>query len=818
MLRRRILASAMASVMAIGTVAVVANAEDAAVASTVTKTKAELQEYVDSFAEDRKDDIHNYGSKSATRFLDALEYADNVLKGAHTPISTDAVDADDYTVAYYMVKTTHAEMLKHFYDAAKLQKLIDDCTPDYNSRNILNEVLGDNKWTKESFEDFEIAYEAAKAVVLSTDTRITTDAYEELEEAWKALTELPDVSKSEFRSALQEYEAALQLEYKYEPWRRSTTGTPFGNTFVAARAVKDEVNEYYKKLDAIKTASKTTDPDIVGAFKKCKSAADSLNNWKPDSNSASRKADVTSLLRKYNGRLVYEFVTSDTDVLAPTEEISISAETLLDKIVSLPLAAGVTDVVLVKQGETTNVQWVPVTDAFDKDSVWFTEYTAGKLSVAELTIKANQKFYIGLDKDGFAIGVSNKDDVPGAVTHRTVNVGTTLDLSDYIQVTSADVQVPFSTIGHTYQNSEDKTVHTNVGLTEAFEIAEKYINSDTNAGYRASGILYDGETLFGIDMNETLIADTLKGSTPEWALVHRYLYYALTDRYGDYKQPSGYTKEDVRKLIGECYTKANETGEAALFAYSHNVLVTARQEALDWLKSADKEKTYDDNVTRIGVPAANVYIDDAAGYGLTSDEVYKKLKKWYDRLDGELKAFPYSYQEVYDKIAEVAGRVDAGNVANAEEATAAIEAAAYALSTVKDLSGVGSNNEQITLADNSPFTADRLFQGYNRVCKTTATITLVDGVTVVTINNKAHKSLVAAFEALTKIPEKTEEEQKLVGDIDGDGTVNVFDAQKLLNDIVNNTTDALDIVVADVDTDGGITVKDAQAILEYINQ
>ena len=79
MLRRRILASAMASVMAIGSVAVVASAEDTAAATKQVKTKADLEALVKSYDSFRAKEIIDYGSMSGEKFLDALEYADNVI-------------------------------------------------------------------------------------------------------------------------------------------------------------------------------------------------------------------------------------------------------------------------------------------------------------------------------------------------------------------------------------------------------------------------------------------------------------------------------------------------------------------------------------------------------------------------------------------------------------------------------------------------------------------------------------------------------------------------------------------------------------------
>ena len=79
MLRRRILASAMASVMALTSVAVVASAEETV---SAVKSKADLEAYVKSFDSFRENELYDYGSISGENFLSALEYADNVLADA----------------------------------------------------------------------------------------------------------------------------------------------------------------------------------------------------------------------------------------------------------------------------------------------------------------------------------------------------------------------------------------------------------------------------------------------------------------------------------------------------------------------------------------------------------------------------------------------------------------------------------------------------------------------------------------------------------------------------------------------------------------
>ena len=56
----------------------------------------------------------------------------------------------------------------------------------------------------------------------------------------------------------------------------------------------------------------------------------------------------------------------------------------------------------------------------------------------------------------------------------------------------------------------------------------------------------------------------------------------------------------------------------------------------------------------------------------------------------------------------------------------------------------------------------------------------------------------------------------LIGDVNGDGTVNVADATATMKYIVNlEKLGALQIKAADVDSDGAVTVKDATLIKKY---
>ncbi|MGN1119306.1 MAG: hypothetical protein ACI4Q4_03035, partial [Oscillospiraceae bacterium] len=128
MLRRRIFASAMASVMAITSVAAVASADDAVTtaAEKNVKTKAELEAYVKSFDSFREKELLDYGSISGQNFQDALDFAENVLNDAKATV-------DDYTAAYKMVENVYNSLV--IYSAEDLKKLIDSSKKSYDTDN-----------------------------------------------------------------------------------------------------------------------------------------------------------------------------------------------------------------------------------------------------------------------------------------------------------------------------------------------------------------------------------------------------------------------------------------------------------------------------------------------------------------------------------------------------------------------------------------------------------------------------------------------------------------------------------------------------------
>ncbi len=915
MLRRRILASAMASVMAIGSIAAVASAEDTAVATANVKTRDDLASYVKSFDKFRENEIYDYGSLAGEDFLDALEYADNVL-------ADSSATTIDYTVAYSMIESVYTELLKHKYTADQLKDLIKKYQKDYDTNNILNDELGDNRWSPESFSTFEAAFEDAEAVASSSDSRIITDAYEVLEDAHSKLSALTAVTKKDFRTALKAYETALQKEFAYDSWRRGeikNSGWQFDGMNVAygliynyVASANTTINAKYEILDQIKELNTTTQTDIVDAYNDCVLATKVLNGFTADDTNRATKANVKTLMNTYHGRLVYDYNT--------TAAVDLYAE-IVKKV-------GKTNIHN-KTGDNYSytIDKKKAALASTDSDIWY--ITGGsKLNSAELTIKSDKKFYIALDADGFALGVSLNDSkteaqllstansstgtaagkkmyytteagvvkdektgkvtktvdagtlvreedwgycidgtwetvitdagavsvepamsgFAGATSFKLVNAGTTVDLTSYVDVTTANVAAnlkPSAVDNHgangtvemagetdkkhiqsaTWDddgiivNSSGDTVRTYVTLDNAFAVAENYLDAKTDDDYAASGIIVAGnDKTLALDTISALDNKTLKGSSQEWTLVYRNLKYALSDKYDS--STCNHTKKDVEDLIEKAYDLAEKTGDAALFEYNHNLLVDARQAALDWVKAANKIKTYKDNVTSVEV-GANSYI---------ADTVYHTLKGYYDTLSTEYENFKYSFGEIYDYINEVKTMIDDGKLTATDALVKKLADASYYLSTVESLTVKFNGGSEEKLTDNDAFTSDRMFQEFNRVFtfakndpsgytfdyKADTKIQVL-GVKDYSGNpnvNYSHFQLKTAYEDLQlEVKGQLEPDVKL-GDVNKDGKVDALDAAAILIKIAAGET--IDAKVGDYNADGAVNALDAAKILQDV--
>ncbi len=867
MLRRRILASAMASVMAIGSVAVVANAETTAAATTQTKTKADLEAYIKSFDSFRTSKLNDYGSISGEKFMDAIEYAENVVADTKSTL-------DDYTVAYAMLEATYNKL--KIYTAEELKALLDTNKKNYEDGNIYNEDLGDPIFKEDGFAAFEDAYENAEAYLGSADSRNITDAYETLEDAANGLSRYTVVTKAQFRTALKEYETMLQKEYAYESWRVGTMGTDwvdlkavdnetgywgysgqsiaYGVLFEHLESAKDYINAAYEQMDEIKSLNKTSLTEIVKGYYAAVNAVSVMNAWKADDTNRGSKSNVKKLLDTYHSRLVFDYATTDAEDLFAA--VSAVAKNNMKVLITI------------NDGQAT--KWLDLSKADELaeftayGSVWNAteaKYTVNpdlssdnakfdvwKLTSAGINIKSSTPFYIPLNDEGYWNGNALTTSKPTG-KYKLITKNVEVDLTDYIDVTSSDVLADYDNADYNnvldgdgygvdmggwsaYErvgqwggvqgtsavftdgagdanakeviSSDGVKVPLRSDLQSAMALAELYLSGDKTAIADSSNLVYD------LDTTNSIGKGAAKGSSAEWTMVYRYLGYALHDKYDT--SYDLYTKADVKKLVDDAYELAEKTGDAALFSIRHNDLVDARQFALDWIKSANKDKKYKDNVS---APEIN-------GQYLTSTDVYVTLKKYYDALNSEFEAFKYSFEDVYVKISEVKGMIDDGDLQATDTLVAALEETAYRLSIV------GSFEEAFGI-ENDAFTTDRYFQGFNRVFTSDddlnlATSRKTDG-TIETTKidkpdnsavTKSHKLLKDAYESLLAAVKEQTEVKTVLGDVNGDGVVNALDAAAILKAVAAGT--AIDVAVGDYNADGVVNALDAAAILKAVTQ
>lgn len=488
MLRRRILASAMASVMAIGSVAVVASAEDTAAATKQMKTKADLEALVKSYDSFRAKEINDYGSMSGEKFLDALEYAENV-------IDDSASTVDDYTVAYQMVTATYNAL--KIYTTEELATLVKANKSKYESNNILNDELNDNLYDGDKWTTFVSEYESAETVLDSKDSRIISDAYESLTEAAANLSGLTVVTKAQFRTALKNYETQKQNIYMYDTWRRGTVSgdlsgvddswkfavnTSYGALYSVITNDESDFYTMYDEFDSYKNVSKTSKEDIVKAYKKASSYATILGAWTPDDTARASKATVKSLIDKYRGVLVFNYDREDAydllDQIAAKTTLGYEKDKSADEPWTLEVAKNVS-----------------VDNYSDQ---WHNPGNVTKLTEAHINVKNTKDAVYIPTKDNLwtgdpilAAGDDYKTNKISGVSYKLFSKGSTIDLTDYINVTAADVNA------HKADPYADSTNDTPVFGAER-----------TTAGDKARAAVADAnKTIAANDANATNVAD-----------------------------------------------------------------------------------------------------------------------------------------------------------------------------------------------------------------------------------------------------------------------------------------------------------------------
>lgn len=395
-MKKRIIASTMASVMAISTAAtaLVASA-DVKDYKTLAVTKSQLKKFIEEDKEIQAlidGGLEQYGSKSGEKFLKSIEYATAVVEDGKAT-------GDDATVAFLMVKAAYGNLKQH--TAEELQLLVAECTDAYNTENELNEydkIYKDTPWT-----EFEDAYITADDVKESDDILVTTDAYDDLYDTYETLkkSKLETVTKTEISKARAAYEKALDLEFKFQPWQRgsvSGSGTKFDGQSFAWGILYEYVASgntalvaAYKAFDELKGVTVTSNPNTVAAVKAMNEAAKVLTGFSAKLESGG-KTQIKALLKTYSNQLAYSY--NATAIAAIVNSLVSAAGNDADNIQFLRKTGKYLD------GGDASV----AIDAASKDTYWNVNVnTKGIVLSAELDIKltssAPSDVYYILDKN-----------------------------------------------------------------------------------------------------------------------------------------------------------------------------------------------------------------------------------------------------------------------------------------------------------------------------------------------------------------------------------------------------------------------------------
>lgn len=877
MLKRRILASSMASVMALTSMVSVAFADDAAEIKTQSVKKADLDKYLNTGRIKALVDgkVEEYGTISGQRFTEAVQFAQVVLEDEKSGVN-------DYTVAYQLVKAEEKRLVQ--YSAEQLKALVNENKAKYNTENLLNEN-GDQIYAGDKWDAFADAYEDAEYYMDSTNLRDTTDAYEVLEEAAK-MKPLPTVTKTQFAKARAAYEKALEKEFAYQAWQRGTvsgTGTNYdgknyawGTLYAHVKSISDGITTQYDKIDAIKTSANavSSDPAVVAACEQCEKGAAILNGFEKDSVSGT---NTGTLLKKYNSRLVYDFAVADAtaayDKLLAAAGVSGTSNT--DK-----LQAWISDGVAAPSWVDVATSGLETPAKLAGAKAWFIEKAEvtykpdgvdgnaeNRMSSATLKLRNttgssifflmdnSKKTYAGkgsidvttvdpsTTKGDFDSDLASNNDL---ALYEWKN-GTTLELSDYIALPATLTSKAWSAKGDTattknakinnvidedkadpgfdgqlsitgvewtvdtgaYTDAKSVSKKTVVDLADAYAavLAADALKADKNNGTKLTAY----QTAYqAIDELGEVPEDKQAASSKELSVIYKYLFYALADKY-DADLGNAKKLVDVNELIEKSYTLAEKTVETSLFNPAHMALYNERNYAVEWRKLIRATNPYKENVT-------------GAMYNVTDNTVandaYTNLSGKYDQLNSEYEAFGLSFGDIYNEIAMVSVAIDNGVIDGTDDIIKALEETALALNRVKNVVDTSGNE----LTDNEPFTADRAFNPTNRVYTNDGDfdgLLLSDGskfhvAKALEGDNQTHYDLKTAYNKLQDLYEKAlSGETGILGDVDGNGIVDVKDVSKMLTAMAKGEENTLP-AVADFNRDDKINVKDVSEMLTFI--
>ncbi len=781
MLKRRIFAASLASVLALSSFSAAAFAADEK--TTAYASKSDLQNLVKTCKDFKDKELENYGEISANKFTNALDYADAVLT------NTDA-SLDDYAVSYTMLKAAKDNLTIKTLD--ELKALVEKWESVYAKDNILNEDIGDGtedyQYTETTYDTFAAAYDDAESVVDfdSTDSKEITDAWEALNEAGNGLVEKPYILKSDFASAMNKLAAAQKNEFKYNAWVRGTvdgSGTKYdgdtyawGFLFYHVDSAFTNIQSQYNLITKNKSLTRTTNDAIINACKACEVSYKVLNGFTPDKVKTYRsKKAVLDIFDDYAEKMLKNetigaavftalgFTNSTTtvsnDLFDPEKGSSFanlaaddnaSKAKFVEKLVSNgKLKLKVKNATGVKNDPTTGFKIESASAESDtgfiaKQNVvinvmdyidWVNILGANS---ASLSTKQTKSIWDTVTEhqpkksNGTSDKVLGGDDSLLGGDDGGKNLGhtafTTLGNTSTGWKSDANGVVPSAAVRNSDKSKsivpDLATVLTVLNGGTTVETAETVGESgDANNDYDTLDKAARKTELEKIDYTSALLTENLKDNVNgnEWNAIGQYLELVMQDYFEE--DDTSKSLAEYNKLISECDELILKTADSAVFSVKNSKLVSERDKAIKIANATTNKK----------VTAAQ----------------YNDLKDAKDKLDKEYKAFAYTYQEIYDYIAMVEKAADkiSGSDALKEQA----KNVAFMLLGAPDLKT--SDDSGDTIADAA--VEDGEFKGYNRVYTNDGTLSIetVDGDKAELAKskggaNQSHYDLKKAYEAL----------------------------------------------------------------------
>lgn len=802
MLKKRILASSLASVMALSSVSVVAFADETATAKyNEAITKPELKELLAEIEKDVDKGVYDeYGTKYGEIFTKAFEAAKLAVEDG----------SEDYIIASYQVLQSVLAK-KQDVDIDALKQLVSDLKGKYNKGNIINdEFTEDYYYEADTWAEFVNAYEAAEVACESDNKTEICDAYFTLLDADDGLKSTNPISKSEFTRAYKAYREVIEQKYQYENWRRGKatesvtsgieTGTPdfkndvitygdlfeiitgtanaevldgtkpqTGETWIAfdatlegttsGKKLEESIDYFYAKFMGLKTATQTACASIVEAYNACKDAVRVFNGWKVDSVRRGSKAQFEALVRaKANILWTLDIDKNGTpDALGDSHDAAIFTASGVDSNLSFSI---------------------------DGSKIFLNNAGSSDITIY---LDPNGKLQFN-DSTGALINTSN--------TNKTIVVEKN---NGQKEVTSMMPEFNLLTAGTSYLGYLDSKCQDGgngwVTLTDALQAKaniDKVAADDTDATKDYS-LNFDDDAAsapaivdvgLSYDYNNIKAVTAKSNSAAAYSLAYRILEYALNDIIPT--PAAQYKKADVKAYVAKANTLLEQAEKSATFATEAAAVADALAATAEWLAEASKKDYVEYGEVNYTPTMTYGDIDN----GATSTEVWEEIDGVYTALADKLAEYPYSYEEISATIAKAAEGIDAG--VYGKSVADLVKKVAYDLVTAKT---VAANK-------NNPYDEDTFaFIQFNRVNK--------DG-------TDSEKDLVADYDALLKAM-KEGGSTGVKGDLTGDNKVNINDAVQLLKEIASGKEfTAEEIAVRDLNGDKNVNVLDAVEILKII--